>query len=51
MEVERVTIRAVESDVLDEFREVARYNALTLGEAVTEALSHWLACLEEDEKE
>ena len=48
MEVERVTIRAVNSDTIQEVREVAKYNDLTLGEATNEAFSYWLASLEED---
>ena len=48
MDTERVTIRQVESDAIDAVRETARYNRMTLGEAVTEAFNVWLTSLEEE---
>ena len=47
METERVTIRNVEREAITELRETARFNQLTLGEAVSEAINAWLGGLPE----
>ncbi len=46
MKTERVTIRRVETEIIDAVRDTAWLNRMTLGEAVSEALSFWLDSLE-----
>lgn len=51
MNTERVTIRGVESEAINGLREAAKYNSITLGYAVSEAIELWLDSLDDDDEE
>lgn len=51
MDTERVTIRSVDAGAISGLRETARYNSITLGHAVSEAIEFWLDSLYVDDDE